>query len=173
MLTLLGFAYMGQAQEKLRTSKGRVDFNASTPLQDIEAKNKEVNAILELASGRLAVVMLIQDFQFRRELMEEHFNENYMESDKFPKAYFTGQIRNYDPEAIDSSPKRMEVDGQLTIHGVTRDIREEIEIRRGPKSLEISSSFIVRPADHDIEVPRLVFKKIAEEVEVSLNFELN
>ena len=159
MLNLIG-------QTKYRTSSGEINFNASTPLEDIDATNKEVNAILELESGKFATVMLIKDFQFRRKLMQEHFNENYMESDQYPKAIFTGIIDNFNSEGSSSEEQKKPISGEITIHGVKRPLNTTASIKMGKQTIEIRSDFIIKPEDHNIEVPSIVFKKIAREVKV-------
>ena len=155
-------------QTKYRTSSGEINFNASTPLEDIDATNTEVNAILELETGKFATVMLIKDFQFRRKLMQEHFNENYMESDTYPKAFFTGTFQNLDLAELTEGEEEQEVSGDITIHGVKRPLSAKTSIKKGKNSFVIRSSFIIKPEDHNIEVPSIVFQKIAREVKVTV-----
>ena len=160
-------------QSKYRTSSGNVHFNASTPLEDIDAENQDVNAILATADGRFAVVMLVKDFKFPRKLMQEHFNENYMETETYPKAYFSGVIEDFNLDSVSSNAIKKTVKGELTIHGVKRSRSEEIVIRKKGNSIYLESSFTVRPEDHNIEVPKIVFAKIAQEVKVSINLQLS
>lgn len=161
------------AQSKYRTSSGNVHFNASTPLEDIDAENQDVNAILATADGRFAVVMLVKDFNFPRKLMQEHFNENYMETEIYPKAYFSGVIEDFDLDSVSADEIKKTVKGELTIHGVKRSRSEEIVIRRKGNTIYLESTFIVRPEDHNIEVPKIVFAKIAQEVQVTINLQLS
>ncbi len=161
-----------QAQSKYRTKGGVVNFNASTPLQDIEAVNEAVNAIMEAETGRFAVVMLIKDFEFPRKLMQEHFNENYMETETYPKSTFSGVIEDFDLDSVGSNEIKKTVKGELTIHGVKRSRSEEITLRKKGNTIHLESSFIVRPEEHDIEVPKIVFAKIAQEVEVTIDLQL-
>ena len=116
--------------------------------------------------------MLIKDFEFDRKLMQEHFNENYMESDKYPKAYFSGTIQNFTGVELNSNSSEMLVEGKLTIHGVSRNISEKILIKRNGKSIAINSNFIVKSEDYQIEVPKILFQKIAREVQVAINLDL-
>ena len=160
------------AQTKYRTSEGTVNFNASTPLEDIDATNKEVNAILEMETGRFAVVMLIKDFEFSRRLMQEHFNENYMESEKFPKAYFSGTIEDFSMDSLSKEVVVKTVSGKLTIHGITLNRKEKIKLRKKGSAIHLESNFLVRTEAHDIEVPRIVFAKIAEKVMVEVDLQL-
>lgn len=163
---------LATAQDKYRTDKGEINFNASTPLEDIRAVNNEVNAILDAYTGKFAAVMLIRDFEFKRKLMQEHFNENYMESDKFPKAYFSGTITNLDLDRMSSGEESREISGSMTIHGVERPFKARVGIKKNKDQIYLKSNFIIRPEDHNIEVPRIVFKKIAQEVDVAVLFKL-
>ena len=156
------------AQTKYRTEKGEINFNASTPLEDIDATNNEVNAIVEIESGKFAAVMLVKEFQFRRKLMQEHFNENYLESDIYPKAYFSGIIDDLDWSDSASGEQLKIISGKITIHGIERRLKTKVKIKKGKQSMMITSEFMIKPEDHDIEVPSLVFQKIAREVKVDV-----
>ena len=158
------------AQGTLRTTSGKIHFNASTPLEDINANNEAVNAILKKENGNFASVLLIKDFSFKKKLMQEHFNENYMDSETYPKAYFSGNIEAFSWDDLPSSKSKYQAKGKLTIHGVTKEVNTEIFLRKNGKGAVMSASFIVRPEDYDIEVPKLLFKKIAQEVEVNVVF---
>ena len=167
--TILLFSVLNViGQTRYRTSSGEINFNASTPLEDIDATNNEVNAILELETGKFATVLLIKDFQFRRKLMQEHFNENYLESDKYPKAIFTGIIDDLDMESTNSEEQQKQLSGEITIHGVKRPLKTTANIKRGEQTIVIRSEFIVQPEDHNIEVPSIVFQKIARKVKVQV-----
>ena len=165
-------APVSRAQDLWTTETGIVHINASTPLEDIDATNDRVNAILRHGDGAFAVVMLIPEFRFRRKLMQEHFNENYMESDKFPKATFSGKISGH-ADMAPGDTRQCRIAGTLTVHGVARERVVEAEIRRTPRGWRIHSDFTVRTADHNIDIPKIVFTKIAEEVAVSLDFDLD
>ncbi|MBT8311265.1 MAG: YceI family protein [Flavobacteriaceae bacterium] len=158
-------------QGRYKTTRGIVEFNASTPLEDIEAINREVNAILS-SSGEFAVVLLIRDFQFPRKLMQEHFNENYLESDTYPKSYFTGKMEAIDPNLISETPENVKLTGKLKLHGITKKVSVPGTIYRTKKGIRLESSFIIRPEDYGIDIPTLMFKKIAKEVKTSFTFEL-
>lgn len=161
------------AQQRYKTTEGEVNFNASTPLEDIDATNREVNGIIDAETGNFAVVMLIKDFEFDRKLMQEHFNENYMESDKYPKAYFSGTIQGLDITKLNSDYMEMDVAGKLTIHGVSRNITEKVLIRRKGKRIALNSNFIINSEEYQIEVPKILFQKIAREVQVAINLDLH
>ena len=168
----LVFSAHVMAQDKYRTNSGNIEFNASTPLEDIYAKNDKVNAILESGSGKFAVVMLVKEFRFKKKLMEEHFNENYLESDLYPKAYFSGAIEDLDLSEMGPVPLALNIEGQINIHDVSRPLKTTVTLSKDENRIFLESNFIIRPEDHNIEVPKIVFKKIAQEVEVSVKLEL-
>lgn len=160
------------AQDTYRTQSGKITFDASTPLEDIYAVNEKVNAAMK-DNGEIAVLLLVEEFEFKRKLMQEHFNENYIESEKYPKAYFTGNISDYSPESLSGEPRIFEVTGDLTLHGVTRPVTAELTVRRDGEAIAIGTEFLVRTEDYKIRVPRLLFKKIAEEIRVQVSATLD
>ena len=172
-LFLLVFAKPALAQDRLRTNEGVITFDASSPLEDIVAVNEKVNGILDPQTGEIAVVLLIKDFKFRKKLMQEHFNENYMESERYPKAIFSGKITRFSLDGIDAEGTTFPLSGELTMHGVTQPLEDTILFKKKGKDLLCSIDFVVRTEDHKIKVPRLLFKKIAQEVNVQAKLELS
>lgn len=168
IILLLGNLIIGQTN--LKTSEGTITFNASTPLEDIYAVNNEVNAILRSENGEFASVLLMKDFQFNRALMQEHFNENYVESERYPKAYFTGRITDFKPDNISGSEKEFTVEGKLTIHGETKSFSTVGKLKKLSVGYEMKTAFIIKPEEYNIRVPKLLFKKIAQEVQVEVYF---
>lgn len=171
-LSLCLWVTTSHAQSRYKTSMGRVEINASTPLEDINALNSTTNGILDPATGNFAAVMLVKEFEFDRKLMQEHFNENYMESDKYPKATFSGTIEEFNPDFSADMPAIFDLKGKLQFHGVTRPLNTTVRLSKKGNTIILDSDFIVKPEDFDIEVPRLVFQKIAREVVVSVHLEL-
>ncbi len=171
-LVVFGLIQLANAQDTYKTTSGEVNFNASTPLEDIKATNKEVNAILKTENGNFATVLLMQDFDFRRKLMQEHFNENYVESERYPKGYLSGTIQNFNLEELNAEPKKYLLKGKLSMHGVTRDFSSEVSLSKRSGAIRLESEFIVQPESYKIEIPTLLFKKIAQEVMVSVDFKL-
>lgn len=154
------------AQSLYRTSVGEVSFYSKTPLLDIIAVNKKSGAILNASTLDLAIQMKITDFQFPNKLMQEHFNENYMESERFPTAKFVGKVK----ETIDlTKPGSYPVtaDGNMTIHGVTKPIQVKGTLVATASQVRVTFAFQVRTEAYQIEVPTLVFNKIAETIDVS------
>ena len=159
------------AQEKYLTKTGELSFEASVPsFEEVAAKNNSVTAILNTENGEIAVLALIKGFRFKNALMEEHFNENYAESTKFPKALFKGQIVNF---SLDKSIKNFKINGELSFHGVTQTIENiPVIINESNGKLMIEGAFEVLASDFKIEIPKIVRNKIAEDVDVSFRFEL-
>jgi hypothetical protein len=157
------------AQSRYITEKGEVSFFSDAPLEDIKATSKELRTILDVNSGKTIAKLRIRSFDFRIGLMEEHFNENFMESEKYPEAIFRGTLRNisnFDPD--DGSSVRLPLEGEITIHGVTRSIKDTVELTPSSSSVSGQVNFYLRPEDFDIEIPKILTKKIAEVVEVNV-----
>ncbi|GAB2853511.1 YceI family protein [Hymenobacter ruber] len=156
-----------QAQSKYMTKTGRVSFFSATPIEDIEAKSQQTAAILDFGTSQLAFSVPIKSFVFRRTLMQEHFNENYMESDKFPKATFTGRFVGFDAATLPTAgPHNVQVEGDLTLHGVTHHIQVPASVELKGGQLMAFATFPVASADYNIEIPLLVRNNIAKVVTV-------
>jgi polyisoprenoid-binding protein YceI len=157
-----------QAQGKYMTRAGHVSFFSASILEDIEARNDKVAAVLDMAAGQMAFSVPIHEFQFKRTLMQEHFNENYMESEKYPKSTFTGQVTNA-PQVLKqlaSGPQNVEVEGTLTLHGVTRKMVISGTLQLHDNQLMVFAYFNIAPADFAIDIPLLVRENIAKSVSV-------
>ncbi len=155
------------AQEKCQLTNSELSFFSEAPLENIEAYNKDMKGIIDWKTNGFTFRIPIKSFVFQKKLMQEHFNENYMESDKFPYASFKGTMEGvYD--ITKNGTYSVTAKGELEIHGVKqqRIIPATIEVK--DKIIKISSKFKVKLADHKIEIPTIVFNKIAEEVEVTI-----
>ncbi len=175
---ILGFALLTSgsllAQSKFITETGYTKFFSSAPLEDIEAHNDQVQSILDFTKQEVVVSMAMQDFEFDKSLMREHFNENYVESEKYPKAIFKGTFTGSD--TIDPSQNgehEVTVTGTITIHGVTQPVTASGTISVSGSQVQAKTKFIIRVADHDIKIPKIVFHNIAEEVEVTVDLKYN
>lgn len=158
------------AQSKYMTKTGQVSFFSATPVEDIEAKSQQVAAVLDFSTGQLAFSLPVKSFVFKRTLMQEHFNENYMESDKYPKATFSGRFVSFDAATLNTAgPHPVQVEGDLTLHGVTHRVQVpgSVELKGG--QLLASATFPVASADYNIEIPLLVRNSIAKTVTVRVN----
>jgi polyisoprenoid-binding protein YceI len=178
LTALLFFAIIGintASAQKYLTKTGNIKFFSETPMEKIEANNNQVNAAMDSQTGDLVFKVLIMSFQFEKALMQEHFNENYMESEKYPNAIFKGKITNL--SSIDFKKEgtyEATIEGDLTIHNVTNKISEKgtITIKPGEK-IGGYSKFNIKPADYDIKIPGAVIKNIAEFIEVTVDIELS
>jgi len=162
------------AQGKYFTRDGHVEFFSETPVENIEATNEKLTAVIDFDNGDFQFAVLIKSFEFEKALMEEHFNENYMESNKFPKATFEGTVEDFVGIRDSGFPPGVEMAarGTLTIHGVSKDVILPAIVTPNGESFKISSQFMVKPADHDIEIPGAVRDNIAESIKVTVSGEL-
>lgn len=153
------------------TQTGKTSFFSKTPVEDISALNSNVLAVINSSNGEIAVKMNMTQFKFQNKLMEEHFNENYMESDKFPTGSFKGKIN----ETIDytkAGTYDVTAKGTFTIHGVTKDKVLTGKLTVAKDALTLDSNFEIALVDYKIDVPKLVWEKIAEKIAVKNNFTL-
>lgn len=166
----LGFSY---AQERFIDRKGVVVFEASEKLfEPVKAKNGSVSVLFDASNNKIASLALMRGFQFKNPLMQEHFNENYIESDQYPKALFKGEIMDFDIDYADSTTKQYAIKGTLEIRGISKAIEPTVQIQRIGNIMAIHGSFIVLPEDFNIEIPKIVENKIAQKVLVKLDFKL-
>ncbi len=158
------------AQNVYRSTKSEVSFFAGTAIEDINGKSSEAVSAIDLADGTVAVSIPINTFHFEQSLMEEHFNENYMETEKFPKATFKGKIENASSVSWGSAtPVVVRVTGTLTMHGVSQQRTFDITIHNKDNRLHATGSFPVKLVDFNIDRPKILWEKLAEEVQVQLN----
>ncbi len=160
----------GLAQTRYFTKTGKITFNSRSPMENIEAINNKVVSIWDVASGQIEFSVLMKSFEFEKALMQEHFNENYVESDKYPKAIFKGTIEN--SNALDLTVDRsitVKVNGNLTMHGVTRPVSTTALITVKNKAIAASTSFSIALADYKISIPSLVADKINKKITITVN----
>jgi hypothetical protein len=169
MLSLMMISSSLTAQGKYFTRNGFISFFSSTPAEEIKAVNENVSCVLDAETGKVEFAALMTAFQFKKALMAEHFNENYVESALYPKAVFSGVINNFN--AVDMSKPGsypVIVSGNMTMHGVTKEFSTEgtVEIKDG--NLFVSTEFNIVPEDYKIEIPGVVREKIAKELLVTV-----
>ncbi len=156
--------------QKIYTKNGSTSFFSKSPLEDITAINNEVMSVMNQQTGEIQFAVLIKNFRFKKRLMEQHFNENYMESDKFPKALFKGRIddiSNTNFAADGTYP--VTVSGELTIHGVTNPVTVKGEIRVKNGVISANSGFNISLADYRISIPALVKNNIAKTITITVS----
>ncbi len=156
--------------QKIYTKNGNISFFSKSPLEDIKAKNNEVLSVINQKTGEIQFSALIKSFRFRKSLMEQHFNENYMESDQFPKTIFKGRIDDITSvnfAADGTYPVR--VSGDLTMHGVTNKISSSGEILVKNGVISTQSIFNINLADYKIRIPALVKNNIAKTIAITVS----
>lgn len=157
---LVGFSSMGQL---FMAQNGEVSFFSKTPLEDIDAINKQVSSIINTANNEVAVQMRVTQFTFPNKLMQEHFNENYLESEKYPSATFKGKIKEVvDLKVAGTYP--ITAVGTATIHGVSKPIEIKGTIVSTGQTLAFNGQFEVKLVDYKVDIPKIVFAKIAETI---------
>ncbi|MBK3519961.1 YceI family protein [Carboxylicivirga marina] len=161
------------AQSKYKADDGFVSFFSSAPLEDIYAENKTVKSLIDLSTNEIAFIVQVQNFKFKKSLMQKHFNEKYMESHKYPHATFSGFVKSSSNITI-TGRHSVTVKGEMLIHGVKKTIEVVGVLINNGTSISANSEFIIKVDDYDIKIPKLLVKNIAEEVKVTLqlNYEL-
>jgi hypothetical protein len=171
LLLLCGTA-TSHGQEKFVSKNGHIWFFSQTPLETIEAHNNQAASILTPSTGEMVFQLLIKSFKFERALMEEHFNENYMESAKYPKSDFKGKIVNLkDIDFSTDGSYKAEVEGKLTIRNKTNTVKQTGTVVVKGRRITVKAKFDVVPQDYGIEIPSVVRDKIAKTVAVSVDME--
>lgn len=158
--------------QRMMTRTGHIYFKSNAEIDDgVEANNESVACVLDAQSGSLAFQVLITAFQFEKALMQEHFNENYLESEKFPKSTFKGTVSNW--SALDLSKAgthEVEVIGDLTIHGVTQSVTQSGTLTvHKDGSVQMKTHMLIPLADYDVVIPAVVADKIAKEIDVDID----
>lgn len=156
------------AQNKFFTKSGNISFFSYTLVEDIKADNNQVLSIIDTENGKIVIKVLMRSFHFKKALMEEHFNENYIESYKYPKAIFKGNIKNYEEL---SELTETEITGTLTIRGIEKEVVIKTNVEYLNDEIILKGDFIVQIADFDIKIPSVVKNNISKTIKIS--FELN
>ncbi|MVT06686.1 YceI family protein [Chitinophaga tropicalis] len=167
LLTGILMMQQGFAQDVFTCRNTNLSFFSSTPVEDIDAKSNKCVSAINLKTGEVYFKVPVNSFKFKKQLMEEHFNENYLESDKYPYAVFKGKITGGDLHK--EGTREVTVDGTLSLHGVDKVYHEKATLTVQDGKPSANARFIVRLEDHRIKVPTLVVKNIAETIEVTIN----
>lgn len=154
--------------QKYVLENGVITFFSEAAIENIAAKNEKANSILNIQTLDIAFSVPIREFQFEKKLMQEHFNEKYLESEKFPKSTFAGKISGFDNTV--KGTQQVKADGKLTIHGVTTTVEISGRAEVQSDKIILKSKFIVKLSDYNIRIPQLMWQNIAEQVEVTVEF---
>lgn len=161
--------------QKYFTKNGKVNFDAtsSSSPERVEAVNRSATCVVDLKSGAIQLAMLMKGFEFERALMEEHFNGNYVESDKFPKSEFKGKIKDVDE--VDFSKDgtyKLKVKGDITIHGETKEVETEGKLVVQGGKINADAEFNVKLSDFKISIPGLVADKVSKTAKITVSCSL-
>ena len=155
--------------QKYFTRTAEVKFFSEAPTENIEGDNSQVTCILNTENGELAFSVQLMGFHFEKALMEEHFNENYVESHKYPKSTFKGKVLHFDKIDITKDGKHsITVEGEMSLHGETNSIKADGEILVEGEKILLTSKFDLKIEDYKIDIPKAVINKIAESIEISM-----
>jgi len=154
------------------TRSGTISFFSSTPIEDIRAINEQTTCVLDLETGDVSFRIPIRGFIFKNGLMQEHFNENYLESDTYPNASFTGSIEGWKDITLSETLQPVSLKGTMTIHGVSKEIAESGNILMKEDRLIGAATFKINVADYKIEIPKILRENIAKVVDVSVDISL-
>jgi polyisoprenoid-binding protein YceI len=153
--------------QRYTAKEGMVDFYSQATLEDIRAENKKIHSLFNASTKEIAFRIRISDFKFRKKLMQEHFNEKYMESEKYPDATFTGVLEGFTVDK--QGTQNVTAKGSMKIHGVTREVEIPGTIELVPDGANMKSVFKIRLEHYNIAIPQILWQNIAEEVEVTLH----
>ena len=158
--------------QQFYTNKGKISFFSEAPLEDISAVNENVSAIIDSQTGGFAFQVKIVEFTFPNSLMQEHFNESYLESEKYPLSTFTGVIDDFSDLDL-SNEQNLVVNGSLSMHGISKVAQMKANAKMINDELHISSTFDVALKDYDIDIPKIMIYKIAETIAVTVEIKLS
>ena len=164
--------YTAYAQ-KYVDKNGEIVFEASEKLfEEVKAETETATAIFNAETNQIASLALVKGFRFKNSLMQEHFNENYIESDTYPKATFKGELVDFDSSKLTTTTIEAMVNGSLELHGKEKEVSTKLAVRKEGDSIYMTGEFKVTPDDFDIDIPSVVRNKIAKEVLIKINFKL-
>jgi len=165
-MILLAWLTVNQAGQDIYTCKNaNVNLYSSAPIEDIEATATNGISVFNAGTGELDFSVPIRGFHFPKALMEEHFNENYIESDKYPQATFKGKIQEH-PDLSKDGTYPVTATGDFQVHGVTQTRTITGNLKVSNNVVTMTSEFMVKCADHHIEIPQIVFHHIAESIRI-------
>lgn len=163
LFILLFTAYSVIAQDKFFTSTGTINFEASVPFfEEIKAVNRQVAIILEPRTSTFICTVVVRDFRFKLDMMQEHFNENYMESRRYPKAIFKGKIEKFDLKDINETQKEYQIKGKLVLRGKSKEVIVNALIKKVGDGIQIISDFPIAVSDFNIQIPNEIASKISK-----------
>lgn len=160
-------AFFSLSAQRYVSENGLISFFSQAPVENIKADNSKVTSLFSAENGTIAFSVPIKEFQFEKKLMQEHFNDKYMESDRFPRSTFAGKVTGYSMSA--SGLQSVRAKGKITIHGIVKeiDIPGTFEMKNG--NVLIKTKFKVLNKDYGIVIPQLLWKNVSEEIEITID----
>lgn len=157
--------------QRYMAEKGLISFFSDAPVEDIAAINHNVTSIFTASSGAIAFSVPVSDFEFEKKLMKEHFNDKYMESNRFPRSTFAGTITGY--SMGNAGVQRVRAQGKLTIHGIVKeiDVPGSLEVTNG--TVVMKTRFNVLIADYGIKIPQILWQNVSDEIQVTVDLTYN
>ena len=159
-----------QAQDKFFTKTGKIEFDATVAAspEKIEGVNRSVTCVIDTKNGNIQFSLLMKGFLFERALMEEHFNENYVESDRFPKAIFKGKVEGFDSELLTAVTKDFVLNGKLELHGKSVPVKTIAKISKSAAGINLMTNFSVNASDFNIAIPSVVKNKVSNKINIQV-----
>jgi polyisoprenoid-binding protein YceI len=170
IIALLFFANQVFSQSKLYTKTASITFHSSAAMEKIEATNNKALSVWIPADGKIEFSVLLKGFEFDKALMQEHFNDDYMESDKFPKATFKGMVENSKTIVLTGDQSyNVKVNGSLTMHGITKPVSTTATIKVKNGVVSAMANFTLLLADYNIKIPSIVADNVSKQILVNIN----
>lgn len=168
--TILLFLFTSQSlfAQKFIAESGNIKFFSEELLEDITAVNNKVKSVFDIETGQIVFSVNIKGFEFDKSLMQEHFNEKYLESELYPKSTFSGQLSGYKTSQNNTD---VTAEGVLEIHGVKQPLKVSGSLDIEKRTITLHAVFMIKLEDYKIKVPELMFQKIAEEIEITIDIE--
>jgi len=159
--------------QKYLCKSGTTSFVASVEtFEPVEATNKSTTVLLDCTTGKLAALLFVNAFHFEIALMQEHFNENYMDTEQYPKATFNGEILDFNLSKLTTEPTVFNLKGILTIKEVSKPVETTVQIVQQNNTILLTGAFSITPEEYAIKIPKIVRKKIADKTQLTFNYAL-
>lgn len=167
LLVWLGVVALSVQAQQYVLSEGVITFFSEATLENIKAENKHSTSVFDATTGEIAFAIPNNQFQFEKKLMQQHFNERYMESEKYPRSTFSGTVAGFDVSK--PGEQRVKAIGNMFIHGVTQSVEIPGVIEVSSQGMRMKASFMIKLADYKIKIPQILWQNIAEQVEVTVD----
>jgi len=165
---LSAFNFQEPNSEKFIINNSNITFYSYAPIENIEAKNTNAIGVVDFSTREFIIKIPMNKFDFPNNLMEKHFNDSYLETEKFPNCIFKGTLSKSNDE-LEIGTNELVAQGKLELHGISNDFQIPLNINIDTDSINIVSNFEITLDDYKIKIPKLLFKNIAEIIEIKVN----